>query len=87
MVLSAPEGALFGGGLLAFASWLAGDGALACCALDRCFGADPEDQLAQHVLFLLESGCNVISALPYCNLRAWRGDGESDSGLCQVSEL
>ena len=25
------------------------------------------------LLYLLENGCNVITALPYCNLGAWRG--------------
>lgn len=43
------------GGLLGFAAWLAGDGALAWCALDRCFDADPDDQLGQHVASLVES--------------------------------
>jgi hypothetical protein len=36
-------------GLLAFASWLAGDGALAWCAVDRCLCADPDHVLGQLV--------------------------------------
>ncbi|MET3960292.1 hypothetical protein ABIE44_000226 [Marmoricola sp. OAE513] len=43
------------GGLLGLAAWLAGDGALAWCALDRCLAVDPEDKLAEHVVALLES--------------------------------
>jgi hypothetical protein len=36
-------------GLLAFAAWLAGDGALAWCAVDRCLCADPDHVLGQLV--------------------------------------
>ncbi|HEX4191244.1 MAG TPA: DUF4192 domain-containing protein [Marmoricola sp.] len=39
--------------LLGFAAWLAGDGALAWCAIDRC--GDPSDSLAQQVASLVES--------------------------------
>ncbi|HET6153252.1 MAG TPA: DUF4192 domain-containing protein [Marmoricola sp.] len=39
--------------LLGFAAWLAGDGALAWCALERC--GDPADSLAQQVAALVES--------------------------------
>lgn len=62
------------GGLLAFASWLAGDGALACCALERCFGADPDDSLAQHVTALIESATppSVWSPIPEASLRVFR---------------
>ena len=35
--------------LLGFAAWLSGNGALAWCALDRCFAADPGYRLAQHL--------------------------------------
>jgi hypothetical protein len=45
-------------GLLAFASWLAGDGALAWCAVDRCLCADPDHVLGQLV------GQALSSALP-----------------------
>jgi len=62
------------GGLLAFASWLAGDGALACCALERCFGENPEDNLAQHVVALIESATPpaVWSPIPEDALRIFR---------------
>jgi hypothetical protein len=62
------------GSLLAFASWLAGDGALACCALDRCFGEDPDDSLAQHVVSLIESATppSVWSPIPQSALRVFR---------------
>lgn len=42
-------------GILALSAWLAGDGALAWCALDRAAEADPDDPLAQQVAALLES--------------------------------
>ena len=62
------------GGLLAFASWLAGDGALACCALDRCFGEAPDDALAQQVISLIESTTppSVWSPVPEDSLRVFR---------------
>ncbi|MFL6022213.1 MAG: DUF4192 domain-containing protein [Marmoricola sp.] len=62
------------GGLLAFASWLAGDGALACCALDHCFGEDPEDQLARHVVSLIESVTppTVWAPVPQSELRVFK---------------
>lgn len=37
------------GALLAFAAWLAGDGALAWCALDRCLEVDPDYSLGHLV--------------------------------------
>ena len=40
--------------LLAFAAWLAGQGALAWCALDRCRSADPDYSMAECVAQLLE---------------------------------
>jgi hypothetical protein len=40
--------------LLAFAAWLAGHGALAWCALDRCREADPDYRLAGLVASLLD---------------------------------
>lgn len=41
--------------LLALAAWLNGHGALAWCALDRCFAVRPDHALAQQVEALLES--------------------------------
>lgn len=42
-------------GLLGFAAWLDGQGALAWCALERCFEQSPDDTLGQQVAALLES--------------------------------
>ena len=39
--------------LLGFAAWLAGNGALAWCAVDRCLGADPDYRLAHHLAHAL----------------------------------
>ena len=41
--------------VLAFAAWLAGDGALSWCAVDRCRESDPTHSLAGLVAQLLES--------------------------------
>jgi hypothetical protein len=41
-------------GLLAFAAWLSGDGALAWCAVDRSLRADPDHTLGQLVAQALE---------------------------------
>jgi hypothetical protein len=41
-------------GLLAFAAWLAGDGALAWCAVERSLRADPDQRLAQLVAQALD---------------------------------
>jgi hypothetical protein len=41
--------------VLAFSAWLAGDGALAWCAVDRCHDAQPDHSLAGLVVQLLES--------------------------------
>lgn len=41
--------------VLGFAAWLAGDGALAWCAVDRARGADPDNTLATLVADLLTS--------------------------------
>jgi hypothetical protein len=41
-------------GLLAFAAWLSGDGALAWCAVERSLGADPDHTLAKLVARALE---------------------------------
>jgi hypothetical protein len=41
-------------GLLAFAAWLSGDGALAWCAVERALRADPDHTLARLVGRALE---------------------------------
>lgn len=56
-------------GLLAFAAWLSGQGALAWCAVDRCREAEPEDPLAAAVADLL------AAAVPP---RRWRAAGRGD---------
>ncbi|MBO9520431.1 MAG: DUF4192 domain-containing protein [Nocardioidaceae bacterium] len=60
-------------GLLAFAAWLDGQGALAWCALERCFGHDPDDVLGQHVAALLESATppTVWTPIPERELRVF----------------
>ncbi|MCM0618728.1 DUF4192 domain-containing protein [Nocardioides bruguierae] len=40
--------------MLGFAAWLAGHGALAWCALDRCLEVEPDHPMAVQVSFLLE---------------------------------
>jgi hypothetical protein len=40
--------------LLAFAAWLAGQGALAWCAVDRCRQAEPDYSLAEHIALMLD---------------------------------
>ncbi|MET1058449.1 MAG: DUF4192 domain-containing protein [Nocardioides sp.] len=52
--------------LLAFAAWLAGDGALAWCALDRCALADPDYRMAGLVAHTLEQALppSVWTPLP-----------------------
>ena len=51
-------------GLLAFASWLAGDGALAWCAVDRCLCADPDHVLGQLVGQALSSALSPSTWTP-----------------------
>lgn len=43
--------------VLAFTAWLAGDGALAWCAVDRCVAVEPDHSLARLVSELLEGAC------------------------------
>lgn len=59
--------------LCALAAWLSGDGALAWCALERCFETDPDDGLAYHVAALLESATPpaVWSPVPQSSLRVF----------------
>lgn len=61
--------------LCALAGWLAGEGALAWCALERCFETDPDDVLAHHVAALLESATPpaVWSPVPQSALRVFGG--------------
>ncbi|MGO4256205.1 DUF4192 domain-containing protein [Marmoricola sp. RAF53] len=65
--------------LLAFSAWLRGEGALAWCALDRCFDVDPDDALGQHVAALLESATppTVWAPIPQHALRVLAEDGSS----------
>lgn len=42
-------------GLLAFACWLAGQGALAWCAIDRCRESDPEYSMADRISEVLDA--------------------------------
>jgi hypothetical protein len=59
VVRRSPEGLVApAAGLLAFSAWLAGDGALAWCAVDRCLCADPDHVLGQLV------GEALTSAMP-----------------------
>lgn len=41
--------------LCGFAAWVNGEGALARCAVERCFATDPDDVVARHLVSLLES--------------------------------
>jgi hypothetical protein len=50
--------------LLAFAAWLAGDGALAWCALDRSALADPDYRMAGLVAHTLEHALSPASWTP-----------------------
>lgn len=68
--------------LLAFAAWLAGDGALAWCALDRSAEVDPEYSLADCVAGLLEHAVppSVWTPLTDADLPVfWPGPGEEAS--------
>lgn len=69
------------GGLLGFAAWLSGDGALAWCALERCFEFDPDDQLGQHVASLVESATppSVWSPVPAGSLRIFQPESGAAS--------
>jgi hypothetical protein len=51
-------------GLLAFAAWLAGDGALAWCAIDRSLRSDPDHTLARLVAQALEGAVPPSSWRP-----------------------
>lgn len=64
-------------GLLAFAAWLAGDGALAWCAIDRCLETEPEDPLARYVASLVGSAVppGVWTPRPHGSLRIFNAFG------------
>ena len=47
--------------VLAFASWLVGDGALAWCAVDRCREVEPDHPLARLVVGMLEAATSPDS--------------------------
>jgi hypothetical protein len=51
-------------GLLGFAAWLAGDGALAWCAVDRAREADPDHQLAGLVAHALDGAVPPSAWVP-----------------------
>jgi hypothetical protein len=61
--------------LLAFAAWLAGHGALAWCALDRCALADPDYRMAGLVAHALEHALppSAWTPIPESALGALRG--------------
>jgi len=52
-------------GLLAFAAWLSGDGALAWCAVDRCHETDPGYTLANLVAQALEGAVPPSTWTPF----------------------
>jgi hypothetical protein len=55
LVRRAPEGLVAGAaGVLAFAAWMHGDGALAWCAVDRCLQDDPDHSLGRLIAEALE---------------------------------
>ncbi|HEX2893177.1 MAG TPA: DUF4192 domain-containing protein [Marmoricola sp.] len=66
--------------LLAFAAWLAGQGALAWCALDRCTEVDPEYSMADCIAQLLAGAVppSVWTPIPEAELPAfWPPDLEA----------
>ncbi len=65
-------------GLLAFAAWLDGDGALAWCALDRCFESNPDDELGHYVAALVGSATSPSTWTPVSvsSLRIFSPTGE-----------
>ena len=61
--------------VLALAAWLAGNGALAWCAVDRCVASDPDNSLAALVGDLLSR-----AVPPSSWERSWRGQAYPESG-------
>jgi hypothetical protein len=60
-------------GLLAFAAWLSGDGALAWCAVERCLAADPDHILAHLVARALEQAVPPSEWSPPSQPRRYAG--------------
>ena len=60
-------------GLLAFAAWLSGDGALAWCAVERCLAADPDHTLAHLVARALEQAVPPSEWSPPSRPRRYAG--------------
>lgn len=77
------------GSLLGLAGWLAGDGALAWCALDRSLAARPDDHLAHHIAALLESATppSVWAPLPASALPIFADVHGGEPGSRQESDL
>lgn len=63
--------------VLAFAAWLHGDGALAWCAIDRCFATAPDHSLGTLVAHLLEAALPPTS---WETMRAHLGDLLDEAG-------
>jgi hypothetical protein len=61
--------------VLALAAWLAGHGALAWCAVDRCQAVEPENSLARLVSDVL-----VAAVPPSCWERLWAESRAEDAG-------
>lgn len=78
LVRRCPEDALPpAASLLAFAAWLAGDGALAWCALDRVLEVDPNYSMAHRVAEALTGAVppTVWTPVPEGELPVFAGDG------------
>ena len=71
------EGRAAAASLLAFAAWLAGDGALAWCAVDRALEADPDYSMAHRVGEALAGAVppTVWIPIPEGELPVFAGDG------------
>ncbi len=80
LVKRAPEDLRAGAAsLLAFAAWLNGDGALAWCALDRCFESNPDDELGHYVAALVGSATppSAWTPMPASSLRIFGPSGRT----------
>jgi hypothetical protein len=65
LVRRAPDGLVAGAaGVLAFAAWMQGDGALAWCAVDRCLADDPRHGLGRLVSDALERAVPPLEEWP-----------------------
>lgn len=76
-------------GLLGLAAWLAGDGALGWCAVDRCLAAQPDDELAHRVAALMESATPpaVWAPIPANGLPIFASKQRSRPGSDHGSDL